>query len=339
MARFSGAASGTLPASTNVLVATTLPKLQRQIVDNFFTATPFFWWVRQGNRTATWEGGDTLEIPLLYDENPMARAYVPYEVMDVKPPQGITTSIWSLAHYRVPIMWSRQMADANRGKSQIVNLIESLKQQAQLSLVKTINDDLFSESTQQSNKINSLYYLLEEAAQASQSNAPGGISKGTYSWWRHQYKAITDTATGIISAFRELHMNCSNGADKPDLALCDEYTYINLEDKLQTAVRFVNPDAVDFGFENVSYKGVTIMFDKTIPDDDHDGNGDGTLFMVNSKYLKLYVGAGANFKVVSPEYDKWQDAYVGVILVDLQLTCSQMARQGVLNGGAYASAC
>ncbi len=339
MARFSGAATGTVPANTDVLVATTLPKLQKQVVDAFFEATPFFWYMRQKNRTASWDGGDTLEIPILYDENPMARAYQSYEVMDVKPPQGITVSLWSLAHYRVPIMYARQTANANRGQSQIVNLIDTLKEQANLSLVKCINSDLFSESSQNPIEINSMFHMLEENAATAQSQIVGGIAKGTYDWWRHQYKAINDTATGIISAFRELHMNCSNGADKPDLALCDDYTYINLEDKLQTAVRFVNPDAIDFGFENVSYKGVTIMFDKSIADDDHDANGDGTLFMLNTKYVKLFIGSDANFKILAPEYDKWQDSYVGVILVDLQTVCQNPKRLGVLNGGAFADAC
>jgi hypothetical protein len=286
-----------------------------------------------------WEGGDTLEIPLLFDENPMARAYQSYEVMDVKPPQGVTTSIWGLAHYRVPLMYSRQTSDANRGESRIVNLIDTLKEQANLSLVRAINTDLFLETAQEATRINSMYHLIEESTATAQTNICGGIGKGSYDWWRHNMAQITSASAGIISGFRELHMNCSNGSDKPDLALCDDYTYINLEDKLQTAVRFVNPDAIDFGFENVSYKGVTIMFDKSIADDDHNGDGDGTLFMLNTKYLKLYIGTGANFKVISPEYDKWQDSFVGVILVDLQLTCSQMRRQGVLTGGAYSLAC
>ena len=337
-ARISGVAGGTVPANTNVLIATTLPKLQKQVTDAFFTATPFFWYLRQKNRTSSWDGGDTMEMQILYDKNPMARAYESYEVMDVKPPQGITVSIWALSHYRVPLMYARQTAAANRGKAQIVNLIDTLKDQARLSLVDAINTDLFA-SSQEATKINSMYFMLEENAQASQAEAPGGISKSSYSWWRHQYVAITDTATGITQGFRELHMACSNGSDKPDLALCDDWTYMNMERKLETAVRYVNPDAIDFGFENISYKGVTIMFDKSIGDDGHNSNGDGTLFMLNTEYLKLFIGSDAPFRFLQPEYDKWQDAYVGVLLVDLQTCCRHMARQGVLNGGAYWSAC
>jgi hypothetical protein len=231
------------------------------------------------------------------------------------------------------------MAAANRGESAIVDLIAALRDQARMSLVDKINTDLYSESAQDSTEITSMYNMLEENAQASQTKVCGGISKSTYTWWRHQYKTIAAAAAGIMGGIRELYMNCSDGSDSPDLAVCDDYTFINLEDKLQTAVRFVNPRAVDWGFDNVTYKGMTIMHDSSIADDSHDGDGDGTLFMINSKYLTLYVGSDANFKIIPPEYDKKQDCFLGVIYVDLQLVCSQMRRQGVLKGGAYASAC
>lgn len=339
MARFSGVAGGTVPANTNVLVSTTLPKLQKTVVDQFFSATPFLWFIREKNRVKPWEGGDTLEIPLMFNENVMAKDYQTYETMDLKPPEGITTSIWGMVHYRVPIMYSRSMAAANRGASAIVDLIGTLRDQARLSLSKYINTDLFVESGFSTTKINSIYHLVEENTAASQAQICGGIDKGTYTWWRHQYKTIASASPGIMAAIRELYVNCGDGNDTPDLGLCDDYSYINLEDKLQTAVRFVNPRAVDWGFENVTYKGMTIFFDKSINDDAHDGDGDGTFFMLNTKYLNLYIGTDANFRIVPPEWDFKQDAFVGGILVDLQLVCSQMRRQGVLVGGAYAAAC
>ena len=106
MARFSGVAAGTVPASTNALVA-----------------TPFFWWMREGGRVKSWDGGDSLEIPIMYDENPYARAYRPYEVMDVGPPQGITVATYTLARYRIPLMYDAMTAQSNAGDSQVVNLV------------------------------------------------------------------------------------------------------------------------------------------------------------------------------------------------------------------------
>lgn len=338
MARFSGVSDGTLPANVNSLVATTLPKLEKEVTDAVFNATPFFRWMREKNHVKEWDGGDTLELPLMVEKNPGARAYESYEVLDAKPPQGFKVSIWGQAHYRVPIMYSRQTKAANSGKSQIVDLISWLKDQAQLSLIDALNTDLFSTDTQDPKEINSMYHLFEENTATAQTGVVGGISKSTYSWWRHNAKLLTTSVTGILSRIRKMHMDCSNGNDKPDFGLCDETTYCNIEDKLQTAVRFVNPDTIDWGFENIYYKGVTIMPEKAILDDGADGDGDGTLFWLNSKYLRFYVG-DANFRIVAPEWDKWQDAYVGVILADCQVVCRHMARQGVMYGTSQAAAC
>lgn len=340
MARFASSVltAGSLPGNVNALIATTLPKVQPDIVNNFFDATPFFWWMREKGRTMTHDGGESLELPIMFDENPNAKAYNTYEVMDVTPPQGIGTTWWRLAHYRVPIMYSRSAAAANRGESAVVNMISALKEQAELSLVKAINTDLFSTGTQDSKKINSMYQLVQETHSTAQSNIVGGISKSTYSWWRNQWATVSSASSGLADKTRELHMLCADGSDSPDLGLADAYTYLHLEQSLSTNVRFVNPRAVEFGFENITYKGVTIMLDKSISDDSHDGDGDGSMFLINTKYLKLVLGSDANFRVDPPEYDKWQDAYVGQILVDIQTVTSNCKRQGVLQGGAYADA-
>jgi len=338
MARFAGVADGTMPANVNSLVATTLPKLSKEITDAVFLATPFFRWLREKKHVKEWDGGDTMELVISTEKNPGARAYEAYEVLDVKPPSGYKVSIWAQAHYRVPICFARQTKAANSGKSQIVDLIAAEKQKAQDSLIDALNTDLFLETSQDPKKLNSLYHIVEEHTASAQVNVVGGISKGTYTWWRHNFKSVTSAASGIMSAVRRLHMDCSNGQDKPDFGLCDEYTYTNIEDKLQSAVRFVNPDTIDWGFENIFYKGVTIMPDKSISSDGANGDGDGTLFWLNSKYLNFYVG-DANFRVVKPEWDVWQDAYVGVILADCQVVCKHMARQGVLTGAAFATAC
>jgi hypothetical protein len=342
MPRFASSvvATGTIPANINALIATTLPKVQPSIVDNFFNATPFFWWMRDKGRSDTWDGGESIEQPIMYDENPNARAYDQYEVMDATPPQGIATTVWRMSHYRVPIMYSRNTAVSNRGDSAVVNLINALKQQAELSLTKAINTDLFTTTrTINSKLIYSMYQIVDETTSASQTLVIGGLARGTYTWWKNQYVSIGSTAAGLADATRKLYALCENGSDHPDIGLCDRATMWNLESKLATSIRYVNQRAAEFGFDNMTYKGCTIMSDQSISEDGYDGDGDGSLFLLNTKYLKLMVGSDANFKVVPTEYDKWQDAFVGAILTDIQLTCSNCKRQGVLQGGAYSLAC
>lgn len=343
MARFDGVAAGTVPASVSSLIAVTLPKLQKTVVDQFFDSTPFFKYLRTKGRARSWDGGDTMEIPLLFNQNPMAKAYQSYEPLDAKPPEGITTSVWALTKYRVPLLYSRSMMAANAGESAIVDLISALRDQASKSLVRKINADLWSEDTQNPIEVTSMYGMLEESTAASQTAAPGGISKSTYTWWRHNYdtcsSASAGSALGVLPKFRRLHMACSDNGETPDLAICDDFTYTNTEDILQTAVRYTNQDSPNWGFDSIGYKGVTIMHDPTLNADGANGDGDGSLFLLNTDFISLYIGSNANFKMIAPEYDKRQDCYLGVTLVDLQLVCNQMRRQGVLTGAAFKTAC
>lgn len=338
MPRFASSvvSAGTIPANVNALIATTLPKVASSIADNFFNATPFFWWMKDKGRMTVYDGGESIELPIMYDENPNAKAYDSYEVMDATPPQGIGTSVWKMAHYRVPIMYARSTAAANKGDSAVVNLIDALKQQAELSLTKCINANLFSTSRTVDNKlIYSMYQLIDEtSASASQNLVIGGISRGTYTWWKNKYVTAISASHTVDNCVRALYSDCSDGSDHPDLGLCDDMTYWRLEAKLATSIRYVNQRAAEFGFSNMTYQGVTIMVDKSILSDGGDDAGDGSLFLINSKYLKPYIGSDANFRVIPPEYEKWQDAYVGAILVDIQVAGNNFRRQGVIQGTA-----
>lgn len=342
MPRFSSAvvAAGTIPANINALIATTLPKVQPSIVDNFFQATPYFWWMKDKGRAAVYDGGESIEIPIMYDENPNAKAYDAYEVMDATPPQGIATTVWKMAHYRVPIMYSRTTAAANKGDSAVVNLIDALKQQAELSLTRCINTDLFTTSRTVNNKlIYSMYQIVDATATSASNLIIGGISRTTYTWWKNKWASIATAAgsSGLADAVRNLYSQCSDGSDHPDLGLADAETYWHLESKLATSIRFVNQRAAEFGFDNMTYQGMTIMQDKAISATLIEGGG--AMFLLNTKYSKLHIGSDANFKIITPEYEKWQDAYVGAILVDIQQTCSNCRRNGVIQGGAHLAAC
>ena len=319
--------------NVNALIATTLPKVRPSIVDNFFDATPFMKFMRAKNRTFRWRGGATMEQPILYDENPYAKAYDPYEVLDVGPPQGFGTTVWKLATYRVPITYSRRAKAANSGKEAVVDMIQGFKDQAQRSLVNAINDDLMQETSSWTTKeIIPLNYMLEEAEIGSQSSVIGGIDKADYSsnalsevWQNQYYNMDGGTAPQGLNAIRKVFYACSKGNDSPDIAICDTDSYMNLEDAIYEKVRFVNPgNTVDWGFENIPYKGCTFFFDKSL-----DDWSQGNTFFMNSKYLKLAIG-DADFEVHPPKWDQSQDAYVGVIMVDLQLVCSNLSRQGVL---------
>lgn len=339
MPRFTNATvgTGTVIANQNALVASTLPKLSSEIADNIFTDLPFFFWIRNKNKVKAWDTGESLEVPLMYEENPYAGAYDDYQLMDAGPPQGFGNAVYMRAKYRVPIMYAATTLSANSGRAQIYNLIDKLKMQATKSLEKVINTDLWrADGTDASSttKITNIPYIIEADLAASQDSTVGGIIKDTYTWWRNQYTNGTgSTADGVLSFLRANVVACTDGNDAPDLGLCDSESYLEIEDEAFDKRRFVNADAADFGFANVVYNGVTYMYDKSIDAlVTGDSVGDGLTYHINSDHLYVAVCTDRNFQVIPPTYDVNQDCYLGAVITHMQVVADKMSSLGVVKG-------
>jgi hypothetical protein len=342
MPRFAGAASGTVLDAQNALVASTLPKLSREVADQVFKDLPFFFWIRHKNKVMPWSGGESIEIPLMYGKNEYAGPYDDYELVDTGPPSGFGNAVFIRAKYRVPIMYAATTFSANSGREQIYNLINKLKTQATKSLEDVINDDLMREDTVndgETKRITGLNYVIEALAGASQDNYVGGIDKNSYSWWRNKFKdGTSSTSDGVASLLRENVIDCTDGNSSPDLGLMDSDSFLALETELYDKRRFVNAAAADFGFDNIVYNNVTYMYDKNI--DDWVSNpsvADGYTFHINSDHLYIAVCTDRNFQVIAPEYDFNQDCYLGGIITHLQLICDKMSAHGVVTGTCSAN--
>ncbi|MEA1909931.1 MAG: phage major capsid protein [Patescibacteria group bacterium] len=345
MPRFAGVSAGSVVDNQNALIASTLPRLSKEVADNFFKDLPFFFWMRNKGRIKPWDSGESYEVPLMVAGNAYARAYEDYELLDVGPPDGFKNAVYMRAKYRVPIMYAATTLSANSGRAQIYNLIEKLKMQATKSLEKALNDDLLGASSTgtdpsnagNANKLTSLFYMIEKAAYASQDSIIGGILKydsEAQDYWVNQYTALVESSD-LLSGLRANVIACTDGSDGPDLGLCDSESYQEIEDAVFDKRRFVNAEAANFGFSNVVYNGVTYMYDKKIPNEGGNASAEGTTFHINSDHLYIAVCTDRNFQVIPPEYDVNQDLYLGAVITHMQLICDNMKRQGVVDGTAY----
>jgi len=335
--------AGTILSVQNALLSSTLPKIAPQIADNIFNATPFFAWMREKGRLFPWSGGESLEFRLMYGANPYARAYESYEVLDSGPPVGIGNAVYHRIKYRIPITYPADALTANSGPEAVASLADDLRQQAEMSIIDTINTDLFYDYTgnslaQDTTKINSLYSIVEEAASGSQTQVIGGITKAstTYPWWHNQYRAKA-AATSVLTTIRLCYIDCTDGANSPDLGLMDTASYAALEEALQDKRRFTDRRMAEFNFDNIKYRQCTFMFDRAISDDDADAEYDGTTFLLNSKFLKLTIMPSRNFSMYGPNYNEYQDCMLAIIHFAGQLVSNNIRFQGVVKGTAWTS--
>lgn len=140
---------------------------------------------------------------------------------------------------------------------------------------------------------------------------------------------IGASGQNLVGAMRALYNRLD---ETPDLGLCGEELYGVYEGAAVQFERLTNTKVADLGFENLKYKGMTLMKDHGLTTTlKASGNGTAApLYMLNSKYFKLAVHKDRDF-FVSPflrPYD--QDAKVAQILWMGNLICSNRQKQGVL---------
>jgi len=128
-------------------------------------------------------------------------------------------------------MYARATADANPWRFPDHRHGEYSEEQCQLSLTRRSTTTSFGHRPV--GYPNHSMFILPGSHGYRSDNICGGISKTTYSWWRNMFRSVTLASAGVLQAIRQLNMDCTNGVDKPDLALCDADSYVNIEGKLQ----------------------------------------------------------------------------------------------------------
>ena len=113
------------------------------------------------------------------------------------------------------------------------------------------------------------------------------------------------------------------GRVAPDLLLTTQSIYEAYETSLVAQKRFQSDSVADVGFQNLTFKGRPIVFDRDCPT--------GLMYFLNSKYIKWVVHSDADFaptEFVRPEN---QDASVSLVLLQANTTISNRRRLGVIN--------
>lgn len=315
-------------ANFDTIATTTLVKYaDKTLIDNIFQSNAMFYLmagtekVRKANGRGYKEldGGLKIVEPLLYATNSTAGSYSGYDVLDTDPQEGMTNAEFEWKQYSVSVSISGKEKRQNSGETAVLNLLEGKIMQAEMSLIETMNGDLFTDGTGNSSKdLTGLVLAVDSAG------AYGNISRTTETWWSAQETAVSGPLT--IAVMRTKYNDASNGYNKdhPELILTDQDEYEAYEAKLQPDMRFADNKLGDAGFENLKFKGAQIVFDEQC--------NAGVMYFLNMKYLGLRVHKDARFSVTEEQRPVDQDAFVKQILFMGNLVSSNARRQGKLTG-------
>jgi len=308
------------------LYTTTWQLRKKEVIDNVFNATPFFFWLNEGNRLRTEQGGRFIEEPLMYGRNETVKAFGRGDTFDLVDKDHLTVAIYQWRYVGGSIVRYWVDDQKNRGKAQIINLMNSKIENLRLSLIEKLEQFLFGDGSDPLAPHGLQQIVRDTAPTGPGEDVLGNIDSYTYPWW--QNKRMTATGPFSTSGIRDMrHMfnTCSKGNDTPDFILTHQDIYEAYEDELLEIHRIVNKKLADAGFENLSFKGRPITWAPLAPE--------GKMYFLNSKYISWVTDEFANFDMTD-----WKPVEAGSldraaqIVVAGNLTVNNRRMQGVITG-------
>ena len=165
----------------------------------------------------------------------------------------------------------------------------------------------------------------------------GGVPGSMYNTTEVGYAGyITNNSNqNLITTMRTLYNMISDGAESPDIGLTSRSVFETYESALMPLERFTDVKTGDAGFQNLRFKGMTLMFDHgivtSVPTAAPTAAAPAVpLYMLNSRYLSWVVDSGTDFITTPFQRPPDQDAKVAQVLLMANLTCSNRSKQGVI---------
>ncbi len=272
------------------LYTSTWQNMKETVRDNVFNALPFWFWLKEKGRMETVEGGRFLTEPLMYDKTDNVRWIGRGGTAPMNDQQLLTTAKFDWRYLVGSVVRFGIDDQQNRGKNEILNLMNTKLDNTQNSLATEMETRLFGASgavsagttTDTNPAFDGLQFLVPDDPTSASNNA-GGIDPSTYTWWRNQATNMTakSFATYGVSYMRTLMNNCSNNLkmDSPDIILSGQTPYEAYEDSVLPLYRISDNKLGDMGFENIKFKGRPMLWSPSCSNQ--------RLYMLNTNFIKF----------------------------------------------------
>ena len=252
----------TLTEYLDNLYSSTWQNMKSEATDNIFTATPFWYLMREQGHLKQVEGGRFITEPLEYAKNEDVGWISKGGTVSLNDYERLTISKWDWRYLVAPIVRFGVDDQQNRGKNQIMSLVKSKMNNTQEYLVDTLETTLFGGSgvgaSAGGDAFDGLQLLVKD--DPTTDTEVGGINQSTYSWWANQTKNMTGIsfATYGLHWMRNMYNNVMNNKmrDAPTLIVSGQTPYERYEDEGESYFRTMDNKLLDLGFQSQRFKNV-----------------------------------------------------------------------------------
>lgn len=298
------------------IVATTLKNYLPKLEDNVFSARPLVFFLKQAGQIRTISGGTNIVLPLIYAQNTTAGSYSGYDMLPTTPQDGISAAEFNWKQYAVSVAISGREERMNNSDEEVIDLLEAKVMQAEETVLEQLDQMFFLDGTGNGGK----NFLGLATLVGQNANPVGGIDPVANAYWQSNINTAAEVLT--IDRMENMYNTATVGNDKPNVILTTQTLFEKYNSLLQNNQRFVDTDTADAGFENLAFHKAPITYDTYCQAN--------TMYMLNSKYLRLVGHSDCWFKPTPFQRPPDQDARYMQILLQGELTISNRKRHSVL---------
>jgi len=286
-------AAPTMTETLNTMYTTTWYLRRKEIIDQVFLATPFWYLLSKKGKRKTQTGGRSIEIPLQYAKNETVTFIGKGGTVEIAATDPLTVVHWKWKYLTGHIVRYFTEMQMNRGKAQIINKVNADIDNLQSSLIDQLETSLFSDGTGDANlAIDGLANIIKEAPA---TGTIGDLNAATYSWWRNNYKDMSGEAASIYLRKRMNTMfnDCGKYGEGvrrfPDIVVCAQDVHEMYESEALEISRINIGDRklADLGFGDIAYKGRPITWSPSCPD--------GSMYFLNTSVMEWVADPIENF--------------------------------------------
>ena len=275
----------------DAVLTTTLRYMANDLADNITRGNKYSRYLAARGRVRQVDGGERIQIPLMYGFNNTADLYKGYGMVNTQPQDGITSAFFEWDQAAVSISISGKEEMQNRSRQAILDLMEAKMTQAKESGSNLMNNCLVmgrlsSGATGNRNQFVARVGKIDNSAagplplpalvdsNATRSVAIGSINGSSEAWWRNQSLAFTGATYAAYKTYKNrLYNNCSKGIfGNPDLILSDQLVWELYFSGLASQERYIvdrqrqidvlgGPDD-----EGLMFRGAVHIWDEVEPD-------------------------------------------------------------------------
>jgi hypothetical protein len=204
----------------------------------------------------------------------------------------------------------------------VIPIVKARMADAKTVAIQAIASAFFGSAASNPLQINGLQDIFDNGTYAP---TYGGIARSSNAFWKGNVygTAITPSRSSFI--VRIIQTMSLAGGEAPDFVVMSPPDWATLLTDFMTAEqfhttpgsRYGRDDAVNAGFRALMLGDTPILMDQFCPV--------GTAYMINSKYLGLYISEDANFAFSGFEslIPQNQIASVGVVITAMALVCTK----------------